>query len=60
VKRRSKIAALAFLEQAERDTTDKVPAVVMREDGSTEWVLMVRLKDFRAFEAAVAPTTQPG
>jgi hypothetical protein len=59
VKRRKKIAALSFLEQAERDaeasTTaeDKVPAVVMREDGSTEWVLMLRLADFRRLSNAV-------
>ncbi len=60
VKRRSKIAALAFLEQAERDTTSKVPAVVMREDGATEWTLMLRLADFKAFAAAVAAHTQSG
>jgi hypothetical protein len=53
VKRRKKISALRFLEQAERDTTDKVPAVVMREDGTTNWVLMLRLRHYRQFAAAL-------
>lgn len=60
VKRRKKLSVLAFLEQAERDTTTKIPAVVMREDGSTEWVLMVRLARFKDFAKAVAAYTQDG
>ena len=45
VKRRAKIAALDFLRQAERDTQGDVPIVVMRENGDTEWEVMLRLFD---------------
>ena len=46
VKRRSKIGAMRFLEQAERDSTDgKKPLVMLREDGDTGWSVLVRLED---------------
>jgi Holliday junction resolvase len=48
VKRRKRIAALEFLRQAERDTGGGVPIAVMREDGDTEWAVMVRLADLPA------------
>lgn len=54
VKRRARIAPLKFLRQAERDTTGGVPLVVMREDGDTEWVCMLRLSDLRALCERVA------
>jgi len=54
IKRRARIAAVEFLRQAERDATaGRVPVVVCREDGDTEWVVMVRLDDVRAFVSAV-------
>lgn len=50
VKRRARIAATAFLEQAEAEAPDGVvPVVVAREDGDTEWFVMVRLRDVQAF-----------
>lgn len=53
-KRRARIAALAYLRQAERDATaGNCPIVAMREDGDTEWVVMVRLRDARAFGDAI-------
>jgi hypothetical protein len=46
VKSRHRIAALGFLRQAERDATDgNIPTVLMRENGDTEWAVMVRLSD---------------
>lgn len=43
---RHRIAALGFLRQAERDATDgNIPTVLMRENGDTEFVVMVRLSD---------------
>lgn len=48
VKFYQQIAALKFLRQAERDAkAGEVPVVLMRENGDTEWVLMLRLKDSR-------------
>lgn len=45
-KGRHRIAALGFLRQAERDATDgNIPTVLMRENGDTEFVVMVRLSD---------------
>ena len=49
VKRHAKIAALKFLRQAERDTKGETPVVVMRENGETEWVVMLRLSDTPQF-----------
>ena len=43
VKRHARIAAIRFLEQAERDSHGEQPEfVLMREDGDTEWVFMCR------------------
>lgn len=40
------IAALRFLEQAERDAQEgEVPFVVMRENGDKRWALMLRAAD---------------
>jgi hypothetical protein len=44
-KRRASIAALNHLRQAESDAKGEVPIVLMREDGDTEWVVMLRLSD---------------
>lgn len=49
VKFYSSIAALKFLRQAERDAKPgEVPVVLMRENGDTEWVVMVRLSKSKA------------
>lgn len=54
-KRYASIAAIRFLEQAERDAASgAVPVVLMRQDGDTEWVLMLRLSDLRALQTAIA------
>jgi len=46
VKRRASLSALAFLRQAESDAASgSTPFVLMREDGDTRWVAMVRLDD---------------
>lgn len=46
VKRYAAIAALRFLHQAERDAKPgSVPFVMMREDGDTEWAVMLRPSD---------------
>ena len=48
VKRRAKIGAIRFLEQAERDKKpDAVPFVMLREDGDTEWSILVRAKHIK-------------
>ena len=50
IKRRASIAALQFIRQAERDATPgAIPCAMIREDGDTEWVLMVRLKNVIQF-----------
>jgi hypothetical protein len=57
IKRRARIAAVQFLRQAEQDATPgRVPVVVAREDGDTEWVVMFRLNDARAFANALRTT----
>ncbi len=49
-KRVARIGAIRYLEQAERDAReDSVPAVLMRQDRDTEWVVMVRLRDIARF-----------
>ena len=55
VKRYAKIGALKFLRQAERDAqaTGDLPIVVMREDGDTKWVVMLRLEDCQRFAVIV-------
>lgn len=46
VKSRHRIATLGFLRQAEGDATDgNIPTVLMRENGDTEFTVMVRLAD---------------
>ena len=46
MKHHAKISACRFLDQAEADVRgDAVPFVLMREDGDTDWVVMVRAKN---------------
>lgn len=55
VKRYAKVAALRFLEQAERDAkAGELPVVAMREDGDTEWTVMLRLTDVVGLAERVA------
>lgn len=43
VKRRAGIAAIRFLEQAEKDhAPETIPFVLLREDNDTEWSILVR------------------
>jgi hypothetical protein len=50
VKHYAGIAALRFLRQAETDAAKgETPVVLMRENGETEWTVMVRMKDAEAF-----------
>ena len=59
-KRRRRIAAVDYLRQAERDATaGNCPIVAMREDGDTEWVVMVRLRNARAFADAIRQAEGP-
>lgn len=54
VKRRAKVAAIAFLRQAIRDAApNATPFVLMREDGDTQWVAMLRLDDLVSLANAV-------
>lgn len=54
-KRYARIAALDFLRQAEREAqTGRVPVAIMREDGDTEWAVVVRVRDVVAFANAIA------
>jgi len=54
VKRYAAIGALKFLEQAERDATPgTVPFVMMRQDGDTEWAVMLRPSDAPEFARRV-------
>lgn len=48
VKRYAKIAAMAFMEQAVRDSKGLIPVVLMRENDG-DWVMMVRLQDSVGF-----------
>lgn len=52
VKRRSGIASLRFMEQAERDSIDSVPVVAMREDRGP-WNLLIRAKDLERFARTI-------
>ena len=54
VKRYAKIAPIKWLRQAERDTGGATPVVIMREDGDTEPVVMMRVKDVMAFAESLA------
>ena len=50
VKRYAAIGALKFLEQAERDSKPGcTPFVMMRQDGDTEWAIMLRPSDAPEF-----------
>ena len=50
VKRYAAIGALKFLEQAERDSkAGCTPFVMMRQDGDTEWAIMLRPSDAPEF-----------
>jgi len=54
VKRYAKIAAVKWLEQAERDVQGpEVPIVLMRPNRDPEWVVMFRLKDTEKFIEAI-------
>ena len=54
VKHYSGIAALKFLRQAETDAgPEETPVVLMRENGETEWTVMVRMKDAERFARAL-------
>lgn len=47
VKRRAKIAALRFMDQAEAEANGSdLPVVFMREDGGPEWSVMLQARDF--------------
>ena len=48
VKRRKRLSAIDYLRQAERDTNGDTPIALMREDGDTEWSVLVRLADLPA------------
>lgn len=47
VKRRARIAATDFMNQAVRDSenTDNTPVVLMRQDQHPDWLCVVRLQD---------------
>tara|TARA_R100001015_G_C4605958_1_gene161007 strand:- start:409 stop:765 length:357 start_codon:yes stop_codon:yes gene_type:complete len=46
VKRRAKIGAIRFLEQAERDAQDgEIPLIMLREDGDTNWSILCRVEN---------------
>lgn len=53
VKRHKRIAALGFMEQAERDAgKDECPVVLMREDHRAEWFVLFCIEDTERFVAA--------
>ncbi len=53
------IAAVGFLEQAERDVQDdSCPLVLMRKTRDPEWVVMFRLKDTSKFIDAINKAKQ--
>lgn len=56
VKARKVIGALRFYEQAENDAhkTASIPVVMLREDGDTEWYLLLRLNDVRTVAGKIA------
>ena len=56
VKARKVIGALRFYEQAENDAhqTASIPVVMLREDGDTEWYLLLRLSDVRTVAGKIA------
>lgn len=53
-KRIARIAAIRYLEQAEREAREsRVPVVLMRQDRDTEWVVMLRLDHVARFAEIV-------
>lgn len=50
VKRRKGLAARQFLDQAVKSAVDykagEMPAVAMREDGRTDWMVLLRAEDY--------------
>ena len=56
-KSRKTIGALRFFEQAADDAdaagSGAIPTVLLREDGDTDWYVLLRLADARAFAAKV-------
>lgn len=52
VKLRKSIAVYEFIEQAVRDSKDKVPVVLMRRDRD-EWLVMFRMSDTLGFIRAL-------
>jgi hypothetical protein len=54
VKRRAKLAVREFMDQAVDavENTALVPTVVMREDGRTDWLVMMRAEDYFALVRA--------
>lgn len=60
VKRHARIAAIRFLEQAERDSHGEQPEfVLMREDGDTEWVFMCRARNLEVLSSVIyGPRTE--
>lgn len=60
VKRRAKVAALRFLEQAAADAhPGREPVVFLREDGNTEWAVLVPAPFFMALLAEHPSFTTP-
>ena len=57
VKRYQRIAALRFMEQAERDAGDRIPVVAMREDRGS-WHVMIRAEDLQRFAQEIVDTTR--
>jgi hypothetical protein len=54
-KRIARIAAVRYLEQAEREAREgRVPVVVMRQDRDTEWVVMLRLDNVARFAEIIS------
>ena len=54
VKRRKRISALRFFEQAESDKREEeMPVILMREDGDPRWVVMFRIEDSERFVKAL-------
>ena len=60
VKRRARLGCSEFMRQAERDARQRIPFVLMREDGDSGWLAMVRLENLvQLAEALVAARREP-
>ncbi len=55
VKRRARIAATDFMDQAVRDSknTNNTPVVLMRQDQHPDWLCVVRLQDLVQFARTI-------